>query len=73
MKTVFQLAVIFVVLFVAGIGIYRYSINKSLQEEVSTNKEFVQYKQSNHVILYDYDAKDALCRVMDFLLKDRPP
>ena len=42
---------------------------QAFQKIVSTNKEFIEYKQSNHIILYDYDAKDALNRLMEFLLK----
>lgn len=43
---------------------------QAFQKIDSVNKEFVKYKKSNHIILYDYDAQDALNRLMGFLLKE---
>ena len=43
---------------------------QAFQKIDSLNKEFVKYKKSNHIILYDYDAQDALNRLMEFLLKE---
>ncbi len=43
---------------------------QAFQQIASTNKEFVKYKKSNHVLLYDYDAKDALGRLTAFFLRE---
>jgi carboxylesterase len=42
---------------------------QAFQQMSSMDKKFIKYKRSNHVILYDYDAKDVLEQVMNFLQK----
>lgn len=47
-----------------------YEMSKDIYETVpADDKEFVTYHKSNHIILYDYDSRDAIKEILSFLEK----
>jgi esterase/lipase len=40
---------------------------KSFDSIPSKKKRFISYERSNHIILYDYDSRDAIKQIIQFL------
>ncbi|MBC8465892.1 alpha/beta hydrolase [bacterium] len=44
---------------------------KSFDAVASTQKIFIEFSNSNHIILYDYDSNDAINEIFSFLSMDK--